>query len=127
MARGPAVYRSQLIVQLRRVWGVYFARLNARLKLARVHSAQDRGLPTPAGRGRSHTTARATYRGGWRSLFLLHFRAISRLSHGYLTVISLSSHGYLTAISRLSQLYLAAILASRRLVKILTLGSIQEA
>ena len=37
MARGPAVYRSQLIVQLRRVWGVYFAHVNARLKLARVH------------------------------------------------------------------------------------------
>ena len=56
MARGPAVYRSQLIVQLRRVWGVHFARVNARLKLARVHSAQGRGLPTAAGRGCSHTT-----------------------------------------------------------------------
>ena len=32
-----------------------FARVNARLKLARVHSAQGRGLPTAAGRGRSHT------------------------------------------------------------------------
>lgn len=51
-----ALYRSQLIVQLRRVWGVHFARANARLKLARVHSAQGRGLPTAAGRGRSHTT-----------------------------------------------------------------------
>ena len=48
--------RSQLIVQLRRVWGVHFARVNARLKLARVHSAQGRGLPTAAGRGCSHTT-----------------------------------------------------------------------
>ena len=56
MARGPAVYRSQLIVQLRRVWGVHFARVNARLKLVRVHSAQGRGLPTAAGRGCSHTT-----------------------------------------------------------------------
>ena len=55
MARGPAVYRSKLIAQLRRVWGVHFARVNARLKLARVHSAQGRGLPTAAGRGRSHT------------------------------------------------------------------------
>ena len=36
-------------------WGVHFARVNARLKLARVHSAQGRGLPTAAGRGRSHT------------------------------------------------------------------------
>ena len=51
-----------------------------------------------------------TRRGGWRSLFLLYFPAISRLSHGYLTVISRLSHGYLTAISRLSQLYLAAII-----------------
>ena len=51
MARGPAVYRSQLIVQLRRVWGVHFSRVNARLKLARVHSAQGRGLPTAAGGG----------------------------------------------------------------------------
>ena len=49
------MYRSQLIVQLRRVWGVHFARVNARLKLARVHSAQGRGLPTAAGRGRLHT------------------------------------------------------------------------
>ena len=56
MARGPAVYRSRLIVQLRRVWGVHFARVNnARLKLACVYSAQGRGLPTAAGRGRSHT------------------------------------------------------------------------
>jgi len=55
MARGPAVYRSQLIVQLRHVWGVHFMRVNARLKLARVHSAQGRGLPTAADRGRSHT------------------------------------------------------------------------
>ena len=56
MARGPGVCRSQLIVvQLRRVWGVNFARVNARLKLARVHSAQGRGLPTAAGRGRSQT------------------------------------------------------------------------
>ena len=47
---------SQLIVQLRRVWGVHFARVNARLKLARVHSAQGRGLPTAAGRVCSHTT-----------------------------------------------------------------------
>ena len=39
----------------RRVWGVHFARVNARLKLARVHSAQGCGLPTAAGRGRSHT------------------------------------------------------------------------
>ena len=31
MARDPAVYRSQLIVQLRRVWDVHFARVNARL------------------------------------------------------------------------------------------------
>ena len=30
--------------------------VNARLKLARVHSAQGRGLPTAAGRGCSHTT-----------------------------------------------------------------------
>ena len=59
MARGPAVYRSQLIVQLRHVWGVHFARVNARLKLARVHSAQGRGLPTAAGRGRSHTARAA--------------------------------------------------------------------
>ena len=45
------------MVQLRRVWGVHFARVvNARLKLARVHSAQGRGLPTAAGRGCSHTT-----------------------------------------------------------------------
>ena len=48
------------------VWGVHFAlrtsrasTLNARLKLARVHSAQGRGLPTAAGRGRSHTAVRA--------------------------------------------------------------------
>ena len=38
------------------MWGVHFARVNARLKLARVHSAQGRGLPTAAGRGCSHTT-----------------------------------------------------------------------
>ena len=57
MARGPDVHRSQLVVQLRRVWGVHFARVNARLKLARVHSAQGRSLPTAAGRGGcSHTT-----------------------------------------------------------------------
>ena len=59
--RGPGVYRSQLIVQLRRVWGVHFACVNARLKLlARVHSAQGRGLPTAAGRGRSHTARMRT-------------------------------------------------------------------
>ena len=52
MARGPAVYRSQLILQLRRVWGVHFARVNARHKLARVHSAQGRGLPTHSRRPR---------------------------------------------------------------------------
>jgi len=50
MARGPGVYpcvyRAKLIAQLRRVWGVHLARVNARLKLARVHSAQGRGLPT---------------------------------------------------------------------------------
>ena len=34
---------------------MHFARVNARLKLARVHSAQGHGLPTAAGRGRSHT------------------------------------------------------------------------
>ena len=49
------MYRSQLIVQLRRVWGVHFARVNAQLKLARLHSAQGRGLLTATGRGRSHT------------------------------------------------------------------------
>ena len=50
-------------------------------------------------------------RGRWRSLFLLYFPAISRLSHGisrlshgYLTVISRLSHGYLSFISRLSRL-----------------------
>ena len=63
MAREPGVYRPKLIVQLRCVWGVhFFARVNARLKqlsskLARVHSAQGRGLPTASGRGGySHTT-----------------------------------------------------------------------
>ena len=57
------MYRAQLIVQLRRIWGVHFARVNARLKLARVHSVQGwykvqgRGLPTASGRGGcSHTT-----------------------------------------------------------------------
>ena len=70
MARGPDVYRSQLIV-----WGVHFARVNARLKLARVHSAQGRGLPTASDRGGcSHTThahrdAESNYHGwfGYRS------------------------------------------------------------
>ena len=36
---------------------MHFARVNMRLKLARVHSAQDRGLPTAAGRGCSHTAS----------------------------------------------------------------------
>ena len=69
MVRGPDVYRSQLNVQLRRVWGVHFARVNARLKLARMHSAQGRGLPTAAGRGgcshttRAHRDADSSYHG----------------------------------------------------------------
>jgi len=77
MARGPGVYRPQLTVQLSRVWGVHFARVNARLKLARVHSsAQGRGLlPTAAGRGgcshttRAHRDADSNYHGrlGYRS------------------------------------------------------------
>ena len=79
MARGPDVYRPQPIVQLRRVWGMHFApcfaRVNARLKLARVHSAQGRGLPTAAGRGgcshatRAHRDADSNYHGrfGYRS------------------------------------------------------------
>ena len=54
--------------------------------------------------------------GGGAPYFCFPPPAISRLSHGYLTVISRLSHGYLTAISRLShgsrpsKLYLAAIL-----------------
>ena len=46
---------------------------------------------------------------GWRSLFLLYFTAISRLSRGYLAVISRLSHGYLTVISRLFHGYLSFI------------------
>ena len=77
MARGLGSLScsSQLIVQLRRVWGVHFARINARLKVTRVHSAQGRGLPTPVGRGgcsqttRTHRNADSNYHGrlGYRS------------------------------------------------------------
>ena len=35
MAPSPLGYRSVLVVQLRRVWGCFCARENARLKLAR--------------------------------------------------------------------------------------------
>ena len=34
MAPSPGGYRSVLVAQLRRVWGCFFARENARLKLA---------------------------------------------------------------------------------------------
>ena len=36
MAPSPRGYRSVLVAQLRRVWGCFFARENARLKLARL-------------------------------------------------------------------------------------------
>ena len=86
MARGPGVSRSQLIVQFRRVWGVHFALVNARLKLARVHSAQGRGLPTAAGRdGCSHTTrahhdAESSYHERFGLLRREHQRPLRRLN-----------------------------------------------
>ena len=62
-------------MQPRRVWGVHFARVNARLKLARVHSAQGSGLPAATGRSgcshktRAHRDANSSFHGrfGYRS------------------------------------------------------------
>ena len=44
MARGPGVYRSQLIVQLHRVWGAFRARQRA--AQARAHTQRPRPRPT---------------------------------------------------------------------------------
>ena len=73
MARRIVTVRDQ--TALHRAWGVHFARVNARLKLTHVHSAQGRGFPTAAGRGgcshttRAHRDADSNYHGrfGYRS------------------------------------------------------------
>ena len=51
MAPSPLGYRSVLVAQLRRVWGCFFARENARLKLARLALATGAGHRTHAARG----------------------------------------------------------------------------
>jgi hypothetical protein len=51
MAPSPLGYRSVLVAQLRRVWGCFFARENARLKLARLALATGAGRCTHAARG----------------------------------------------------------------------------
>ena len=45
------LYRSVLVAQLRRVWGCFFARENARLKLARLALATGAGHRTHAAHG----------------------------------------------------------------------------
>ena len=51
MAPSPLGYRSVLVAQLRRVWGCFFARENARLELARLALATGAGHRTHAARG----------------------------------------------------------------------------
>ena len=51
MAPSPRGYRSVLVAQLRRVWGCFFARENARLELARLALATGAGHRTQSARG----------------------------------------------------------------------------
>ena len=50
-APSPLGYRSVLVPQLRRVWGCFFARENAHLKLVRLALATGAGYRTHAARG----------------------------------------------------------------------------
>ena len=59
MAPSPLGYRSVLVAQLRRVWGCFFARENARLKLARLALATGAGHRTHAARGLNRRAQRA--------------------------------------------------------------------
>ena len=59
MADSAFAYRSVLVAQLRRLWGCFLARENARLKIARIEHVTGAGNRTHAARGQSrHQRAR---------------------------------------------------------------------
>ena len=59
MAESAFAYRSVLVAQLRRLWGCFLARENARLKIARIEHVTGAGNRTHAARGQSrHQRAR---------------------------------------------------------------------